>query len=112
MHFKRGDLVTRESYNNDIIFKIDDIIDGDVMLIGLNVRLCADAPTSDLNLYEVSENEAILDDDEYIKNRFFNKDERDDYFYIPGRILHIDGDEEDLKDVLIFIKRVRSMVLV
>lgn len=105
MHFKRGDLVTRESYNNDIIFKIDDIIDGDVMLIGLNVRLCADAPTSDLNLYEVSENEAILDDDEYIRKiDFFNKDERDDYFYIPGRILHIDGDEEDLKRCLNFYK--------
>ena len=31
-------------------------------------------------------------------------EDRDDFFYIPGRILHIDGDNEYLKRCLKFYK--------
>ena len=38
-----GDYVTRKSYNNDIIFKVVNIVDDNVFLQGVNVRLCADS---------------------------------------------------------------------
>ncbi|MDD4643678.1 MAG: sporulation peptidase YabG, partial [Bacilli bacterium] len=52
MIFKQGDLVTRKSYNNDVIFRIKEIIDANAILIGLNVRLYADANVDDLQAYE------------------------------------------------------------
>ena len=41
--FKIKDAVTRKSYNNDIVFTIEDIIDDIYILKGLNVRLTADS---------------------------------------------------------------------
>jgi len=105
MFFNCGDLVTRKSYNNDVIFKIDDIIDDNAILIGLNVRLCADATLDDLQLYEAKEDEEVLDDDDYIRKiEDFVNLERSEYFYLPGRILHLDGDEDNLKRCLKFYK--------
>ena len=52
MNFDIGDLVTRKSHNNDLIFEITDIIDGICYLKGSNIRLCADSPIEDLNKYE------------------------------------------------------------
>ena len=46
--FNVGDLVTRNSYDNDIVFKIIDI-QGDIYYLkGVSVRLFADSPKSDL----------------------------------------------------------------
>ena len=45
---KIGDLVTRESYNNDIVFTIIDIEDNIYYLKGKNVRLYADSYIDDL----------------------------------------------------------------
>ena len=48
MEFKVGDLVTRNSHNNDIVFKILKI-EGDICeLKGINVRLLVDSNISDL----------------------------------------------------------------
>lgn len=105
MLFQQGDLVTRKSYNNDIIFKIEDIIDDVVMLKGINMRLCADAKLDDLQVYELDEDENIEDDDVFFEKLNQIDDlNRDEYFYIPGRILHIDGDPEYLKRCLKFYK--------
>ena len=49
--FDVGDLVTRKSYNNDIVFKIIGIDGDNYLLKGLFVRLYADS----LNLYESSD---------------------------------------------------------
>jgi spore coat assembly protein len=105
MLFQKGDLVTRNSYNNDIVFRIDDIVDEMAILVGINMRLCADSKIDDLQLYEKKDDEQIEDDDEFLQkmNTFINLD-RNEYFYIPGRILHIDGDEEYLKRCLKFYK--------
>lgn len=105
MLFQKGDLVTRNSYNNDIVFRIEDIVDDVAILIGLNMRLCADSKIDDLQLYEKKDDEKIEDDNEFIEkiNSYLNL-ERNEYFYIPGRILHIDGDEEYLKRCLNFYK--------
>ena len=48
MEFNIGDLVTRNSYDNDVVFKIIEINDNEVKLKGMNIRLIADADMSDL----------------------------------------------------------------
>ncbi len=88
MNFNIGDYVSRNSYNNDIVFQIIDI-DGDVaILYGVDVRLCADSLINDLKLEKNIKNE----NDEELLNRF---DEvglnRNQYFYLPGKIVHLDG---------------------
>lgn len=94
MEHKIGDLVTRKSYNNDIVFTITDIIDDVYYLKGESIRLYADAYVDDLNKY----NEVLENDDEEILNRIKKNTNlnRDDYFYLPGKILHIDGDRDYL----------------
>ena len=51
---KRGDSVTRNSYNNDIIFKVDKIITSNntkvAILKGIDVRIIADSEIGDLKL--------------------------------------------------------------
>ena len=102
MHFNIGDLVSRNSYNNDIIFKIIDLKDNMALLNGINIRLCADSDINDLKKMD-----NILIDEEEILVRF--KDislDRNDYFYLPGKILHIDGDKDYLKRCMKFYKKI------
>ena len=49
--FNIGDYVTRQSYNNDIIFRIIDIKDDIYYLKGVSVRLYADSFKDDLVMY-------------------------------------------------------------
>ena len=51
MVFQVGDLVTRISYNHDVVFKILNIRGEVAYLKGEQVRLYADAPLEDLVLY-------------------------------------------------------------
>lgn len=88
--FKVGDLVTRISHDNDVVFKIEKIIDNNAYLKGVNVRLCADSNVSDLLL--VTKNESSSDERFYQEIDKLRKFERSDYFYIPGKILHVDAD--------------------
>src|SRR5690554_526575 len=48
MSFKRGDYVTRRSYNSDIVFKIEKIKEEIAILRSFRFRLMADAPLTDL----------------------------------------------------------------
>ena len=100
MNFKKGDYVTRKSYNNDTIFKILNIKDGVCYLKGENVRLYADSPIEDLVLYT----ENRKDNFEY---KVINNDnlDRNEYFYMPAKILHCDGDEEYLNRCLNYYKQ-------
>ncbi|MBQ8132030.1 MAG: sporulation peptidase YabG [Bacilli bacterium] len=93
MKFSIGDYVTRSSHQNDIVFRIVKIEGNVAYLKGLNVRLVADSYLSDL----VEARNVNETDDEIIDQsvRDINLD-RSDYFYIPGVILHVDGDEEYL----------------
>ena len=101
--FKVGDLVTRVSHENDVVFKIDKIIDNIAYLKGVNVRLCADSDISDLVL--VTSKDDNEDRDFYEKLEKIRNFERSDYFYIPGKILHVDGDREYLNRCLEFYKK-------
>ena len=97
MDFKVGDFVTRKSYNNDLIFKITKIEKDIYYLEGLNIRLIADSNKEDLNRYDNSDVER---DEEFIKNIEPSNLNRDDYFYLPGKILHIDADKDYLNRCL------------
>lgn len=98
MGFDIGDLVTRKSHNNDTVFIITDIINKIYYLKGINVRLIADASLEDLNKY----NDNDIENEKPFLERIKPKDtlDRTDYFYLPGKILHIDGDNEYLERCL------------
>ena len=103
MEFKEGDLVTRNSYNNDIIFKIIRIEDEICILKGFNIRLVADGPMSDLKKY--NRDSDIEKEKEFLTRIKKPLDlDRDDYFYLPGKILHIDSDNEYLNRCLEYYK--------
>ena len=98
--YRIGDLVTRNSYDNDIVFKIIDIIDDNYILKGINVRLCADSYEEDLKLVSGE-----------VKNDFnpvlseYRTLYRNEYFYLPGKVLHIDGDRDYLKKCMEFYEK-------
>ena len=94
--------VTRISHNHDIVFKILSISDTIAELQGVQVRLLADSPLSDLK--EVSNIDTFFQEDDDIIQRNM-KDiqiDRNQYFYIPGKILHIDGDDDYLERCMKF----------
>ena len=99
-----GDYVTRNSYNNDIIFKIIDIKGEIYYLKGVSVRLYADSLKEDLVVCSnINEDEFRPSIDEY-RNL-----DRNEYFYLPGRILHLDGDRDYLKKCMDFYKKNKIM---
>ena len=100
MLFKIGDIVTRKSYNNDIVFKIINVSNNIAYLKGVDLRLYADSSIDDL------ESATINSDDNSIIERNM-KDinfDRDKYFYMPGKILHIDGDGDYLDRCMNYYK--------
>lgn len=102
MNFSIGDFVSRKSHNNDVVFVIKEINKNIVYLEGLNVRLCADAYVDDIVVVEDSD---LLDDKNIINENLRNLNiDREKYFYIPGRILHIDGDKKYLDRCMNFYK--------
>lgn len=103
MPFNIGDLVTRNSYNNDTVFKIIDIDSGIAILKGVNIRLFADSDISDLKKVEVNND---INDDKVFLDRFQIDLNRNEFFYLPGKVVHIDGDEEYLERCMDFYKKV------
>ena len=101
MQIKVGDYVTRNSYSNDTVFKVINISDGVYYLKGLEVRLYADANFEDLRLESDVIHDEKLDEID-IKDELLT---RGDYFYLPAKVLHIDGDEDYLNRCLKFYKR-------
>jgi spore coat assembly protein len=99
--FSIGDYVTRKSYGNDIVFKIIGIQDSVCILKGVCIRLCADSPIDDLTKY--SEN--IIEDDFTPEFDEYKTLDRNEYFYLPGKILHIDGDKEYLDKCMDFYRK-------
>ena len=100
--FQIGDLVTRKSYDNDIVFKIIEIQDKNFILKGVVVRLFADSHLEDLKIYNSNEIDDFTPEIDGYRSL-----ERNEYFYLPGRILHIDGDKEYLDKCMNFYKKNR-----
>ena len=88
MNIEKGDFVTRKSHNNDIIFKVISISEDTVYLKGVYDRLYADSDIFDLVKTDEKPDDFFIELD-------INND-RTSYFYLPGKILHIDGDNEYL----------------
>ncbi len=109
MELKIGDYVTRKSYNNDIVFKIIKIENDVYYLKGKNIRLYADSNKDDLNV--VNKDEDIEGDTNFLDRIKPVPLDRDDYFYIPGKILHIDGDKEYLNRCLKYYESSNIMAL-
>lgn len=101
MKIKKGDIVTRNSYGNDTFFKVINVVDGMCYLKGVEVRLYADANIEDLKLEENLVEDISIDEID-IKDELLV---RGDYFYLPAKVLHIDGDEDYLNRCLKFYKR-------
>ncbi len=99
---KKGDVVARKSYNKDIIFVVDRIINNKIVILtGITTRLKADSPIEDLvlidkadvnNIYkEINKRiEGDIDKSLIQKNSFFK---RSDKVIYTGKILHLDGDK-------------------
>jgi spore coat assemly protein len=125
MDVKVGDIVSRKSYKGDLLFRVINIKieQGDhkvAILYGEDVRLIADAPYNDLLLINESEKQErqrveneILEhsfrlfrqDYQLIRNKTeynatggYKNDQ--DFFQMPGRVLHVDGDPVYLKKCL------------
>ena len=107
MLFNIGDIVTRISYDNDIFFEIIDIKTNIAYLKGINIRLEADSILDDL--VKVDDNN-LIDDEKVTQDitNSFNLD-REEYFYLPGKILHIDGDQSYLDRCMNFYKKFNIM---
>ncbi|MBR1376207.1 MAG: sporulation peptidase YabG [Bacilli bacterium] len=101
MDFKIGDIVTRKSHHNDMTFIITDIDNNTCYLKGVNIRLEADALIDDLEKYDGDDTEE-KEFEERLKPEDLN---RDDYFYLPGKILHIDADPDYLKRCLDYYEK-------
>lgn len=96
MKIEVGDYVTRKSHKNDLVFKVLSISESKVYLKGVFDRLYADSDYLDLVKVEKCEDNFQISLD-------INND-RTSYFYLPGKILHIDGDSEYLEKCLKFYK--------
>ncbi len=108
MDIKVGDFVTRTSHKNDMIFKVISIEDNICYLKGANIRLYADSDIEDLVKVDFKESD---DSDVVERIKDSTNLDRDDYFYLPGKILHIDGDSEYLDRCLKYYNNVNLMAM-
>lgn len=93
---KKGDIVGRISYNKDIAFIVDRIIRTKnskfAILKGVNIRIEADSPLSDLEIFsEKTLKKKINDAEKEFFERITSKNLNRQELH-TGKILHLDGD--------------------
>lgn len=113
--FDVGDIVARYSHKQDLFFRIVKIQANDgektALLKGINTRLLADAPLNDLieknptevAYYQLKDLQGIYQKLNVVVNQRKGNQDKDDtgeYFEIPGRVLHLDGDEDYLNQCI------------
>jgi spore coat assembly protein len=127
---KLMDIVARRSYNCDILFRVTDIkeINGRKMavLFGEDFRLIADAPCEDLVTINQNERSKLTQEYRSLEEqslRLFAQDldllkqkqeyettggyaKTSEYFQIPGKVLHLDGDESYLNKCLAVYEKI------
>ncbi|WP_409343869.1 sporulation peptidase YabG [Paenibacillus sp. MBLB4367] len=114
---RQGDLVVRKSYNGDIVFRIQQLMQQKALLKGTDFRLLADSPLTDLsalsessrNRYEEAMKAKVAESMRRMeqfrrgqadRNRALLKQEMRDahpYFEVPGKVLHLDGDQSYMR---------------
>lgn len=95
MQIKKGDIVGRYSYNNDILFFVDKIIKVNkkekiAILKGLNIRVEADAKIEDLRKFDTKEAEELI---RGIERNSYKQITNNKTLEYTGKILHLDGDK-------------------
>lgn len=127
MNFTIGDIVGRKLYGMDILFKIVDIDEEKktAVLKGLDMRLLADARLSDLAKPDPTELQRYRSRSDHAQKECISKIFRrrslereqirnksgrppEEFFELPGKILHLDGDEDYLGECM---KAYRSLQL-
>ncbi len=109
MPIKKGDIVTRKSYDHDTLFKVMNVKNNICYLKGIDVRLYADSDIEDLEIANEEEQESLrMGEEEESPEDLLDRSE---YFYLPGRILHIDGDSEYLERCLKYYKKHNVMAI-
>ena len=119
---KKGDIVSRNSYGNDIMFYVKRIMkltnkQEVAILKGIDVRVEADAPLEDLKL--VSEEEQAKREKELMEkiiNRIERerkqKEHRSREMIYTGRILHLDGDKKYSEKSMMYYKKMGLKAIV
>ena len=119
---KKGDIVSRNSYGNDIIFSVKRIIKlvnkkEIAILKGIDVRVEADAPTDDLKIVskqELKKREKELEERIIYKiesERCSRENRRKEVVY-TGRILHLDGDKKYSEKSIMYYKKMELNAIV
>ncbi|ANB60770.1 sporulation peptidase YabG [Anoxybacteroides amylolyticum] len=130
MEVKIGDIVARKSYECDLLFRVVDIKEKDgekeAILYGEDVRLMADAPFADLLIVDELERQLREKKEQELIEQSFKLFRQDyhllkqkteyratggyqtdkDFFHIPGRVLHLDGDPVYLQKCLNLYERI------
>ena len=118
---KKGDIVARRSYQKDVIFVVDMVIDDEIaILTGITTRLKADSPIEDLELVDKRELTYIyksiddkidktINNKEIIKNSFLKRSNRIIY---TGKILHLDGDKKYSEKSSMYYKKMGLKAIV
>ncbi len=102
MSIKKGDIVTRKSYKHDTLFKVMNIKGNICYLKGLDVRLYADSEIDDLDIATDEEQQSLRVNEE---DESEDTLDRSEFFYLPGKVLHLDGDSEYLGRCLNYYKK-------
>lgn len=108
MQIKKGDIVGRYSYNNDILFFVDRIIKVNktekiAILKGLNIRIEADAPIQDLRKFDAKEAEELIRGIE--KKSYKQIANNSKTLEYTGKILHLDGDKRYSEKTVKYYKK-------
>lgn len=127
---KLMDIVARRSYNCDILFRVTEIKETNgrkmAVLYGEDFRLIADAPCEDLVIINQNERSKLTQEYRSLEEqslRLFAQDldllkqkqeyettggytKTSDYFQIPGKVLHLDGDESYLNKCLAVYEKI------
>jgi len=112
---KKGDIVSRHSYNHDIIFLVKKIIKLNnkkevAILKGIDVRILCDAPLEDLKTVSKEEQK---NREKELEERIINKIKREAIYkesrrkevIYTGRILHLDGDKRYSEKSTMYYKK-------
>jgi len=112
---KKGDIVSRNSYNHDIIFSVKRILklsnkNEVAILKGIDVRVEADAPLDDLKIVSKEEQKNREKELEQriinkIEGERFGKENRRKEVVYTGRILHLDGDKRYSEKSAMYYKK-------
>lgn len=110
-----GDLVVRKSYGGDVLFRVEAVYSQMAILKGTDYRLLADAPILDLSVVRDPESTVaaqqvrIKVNDTMKRMRIQREREQTEednrfatglnqaFFEVPGKVLHLDGDNSYLR---------------